>query len=173
MYICDFEEWQGDSQLIENKDWAGLVKLRKHKAEELINDSFSQWEYGEALILNKEYQKAIIFLTKLHEKEPQNINISHLILDALFGLEKSEHNFNWVKRPMVLRLNSKTTDLCKLILKKKSKKISFNSLYSDFLFEPYYLKFNKEDLLLFLSENKTFKISGNLNQILDIKINLI
>ncbi len=34
----DIEEWEGDSLLIEDEDWPGLVKLRKQRAEKRPSD---------------------------------------------------------------------------------------------------------------------------------------
>ena len=78
----DFEEWEGDYQLIQEEDWAGLVKLRKYKAEKNLHDLHSQWRYGEALVFNQEFQKALNFLTPIYKNEPEYEDVIHSILDA-------------------------------------------------------------------------------------------
>lgn len=64
----DVEEWEGDYQLIQEEDWAGLVKLRKQKAKKYLHDLQSQWRYGEALVFNQEFEKALKFLIPILQK---------------------------------------------------------------------------------------------------------
>ena len=122
----DFEQWEGDYHLIEERDWASLVKLRKQRAEKHPSDLFTQWSYGEALIFNQEFKKALEFLTTIYNRDPYYPDVIHSILDALYGLGKTEKEFDWVENPVVLKLNDETKNLCKDFLKKKRKPISFS-----------------------------------------------
>jgi len=49
----DFKEWGGDYLYIQEEDWAGLLKLRKEKANNNPKGQDCQWRYGEALAFNK------------------------------------------------------------------------------------------------------------------------
>ena len=141
----DFEEWEGDYQLIQEEDWAGLVKLRKQKAEKYLHDLNSQWRYGEALVLNQEFKQALEFLTPIYKREPDYTDVIHSILDALFGLGKTEKDFDWIEKPVVLKLNEETKKLCYEFLKNKRIPIPFLSLYEHLVIQSYYLKFKEKD----------------------------
>ena len=169
----DFEEWEGDYQLIQEEDWAGLVKLRKWKAEKRLDDLHAQWRYGEALVLNKEFNNALEFLKPIYEKEPDNMDLIHSILDALFGLGKTENDFDWVEKPVVLKLNDKTKNLCKDFLEKKRKPISFLSLYEYLIMKLYYMKFQEEDLYKYLKADGFFEFSDNEKEFWDVDIKLL
>jgi len=169
----DFEEWEGDSLLIEEENWAGLVKLRKQRAEKRTHDFYSQWSYGEALIFNQEFQKALDFLTPIYKREPNYPDVIHSILDALFGLGKTENEFDWVEKPVVLKLNDETKNLCKDFLKSKRKPVSFLSLFESLRIEFAYMKFQEEDLYKYLKTDKFFKFSDIEKEFWDVDIKLL
>ena len=100
----DFEEWEGDYQLIQEEDWVGLVKLRKWKAEKNPGDLHCQWRVGEALVFNQEFKQALDFLTPIYKKEPEYGDVIHSILDALYGLGKTENDFDWIEKPAYNRI---------------------------------------------------------------------
>jgi len=169
----NIEEWEGDSLLIEDEDWPGLVKLRKQRAEKRPSDFFSQWSYGEALIFNKEFKQAIEFLATIHKKDPYYPDVNRSILEALDGLGKTENDFEWVEMPVILELNDKTKKLCKDFLKKKRKPISFLSLYEYLMIEFDYMKFQEEELFKYLKSDNSFEFSGNEEYLGDIDIKLL
>jgi len=169
----DFEEWEGDYQFIQEEDWAGLVKLRKQKAEKNPHDLHRQWRYGEALVLNQEFNLALEFLTPIYKREPEHMDVIHSILDALYGLGKTEKDFNWIEKPIVLKLNDETKDLCKDFLKNKRKPIPFTSLYEHLIFQSYYLTFKEKDLYVYLKTVGLFKFSGDEKEFWDVDIKLL
>lgn len=169
----DFEEWEGDYQLIQEEDWAGLVKLRKQKAEKNLHDLHRQWRYGEALVLNQEFKLALEFLTPIYKREPEHMDVIHSILDALYGLGKTEKDFDWIEKPVVLKLNDETKNLCKDFLKNKRKPIPFTSLYEHLIFQSYYLTFKENDLYVYLKTDGLFKFSGNEKEFWDVDIKLL
>ena len=171
----DFESWEGDYYLIEAKDWKGLLKLRKERAEKNKHDCYDQWRYGEALVLNKQYNEAIEFLTPLHNKYPDFSDVTGTIIDALYGLGKSEGDFNWKEKPEVLKLDDKTKKICISLLKNKRKPVSLSNIYCDLLIQSDRLSFNEEDLCLFLKNDKRFDFHGEPSDkfwSMDLKIKL-
>ena len=85
-------------------------------------------------------------LEKLYYKDPHDINVKYSILDALFGLDKTESDFNWIEKPMVLRLNFEIVDICYNLLKPKRKPKEITDLYIDLMCHGY-LTFEENDLL--------------------------
>lgn len=98
----DFEEWEGEADFYNKGDWDGLVKYRKIKAAKYPHDIEVQWRFGEVYVLNKEYDKAIDLLA-LHNKEPEDPNIQHSLLDALFESGKDENYVKWIVKPEVIK----------------------------------------------------------------------
>jgi len=158
----DFEEWEGDYQLIQEEDWGGLVKLRKWKAEKNPEDLHCQWRVGEALVFNQEFKQALDLLTQIYIKESEFEDVIHSILDALYGLEKTA----------VLKLNDKTKNLCKDFLKNKKKPIPFLSIYENLLFQSDYLAFKEKELYEYLKNDEQFEFSGNELYFWDVDIKL-
>ena len=172
----DFESWEGDYQLIEAEDWEGLLKLRKERAEKNKHDQYAQWRYGEALVLNNLYNEAIEFLTPLHNKYPDSSDVSGTIIDALYGLGKSEEDFKWKEKPEVLKLDDKTKEKSISLLKNKRKPVSLVDIYCDLIIQSDYCSFKEKDLCLFLRSDKRFEFIGDQTDeywYLDIKIKLV
>ena len=155
----DFEEWEIDYEFREKEDFPGLVRYRKQKAERLPDDPYAQFYLGEAYVLNGEYEKAIAFLSKHHKHHPDNPDYHHVILDALYALGKTEDDFDWVERPVILRMSAEILDACYEFLRSKRKSRSINQLYTPFVMEGYLL-FTEEDLLKALSEDSRFVVEG-------------
>jgi hypothetical protein len=168
----DFEDWEGDYLLIQEEDWAGLVKLRKQKAEKYLNDLYSQWRYGEALVFNQEFKQALEFLTPIYKREPDYPDVIHSIIDALYGLGKTENDFDWMEKPDVLKLDDETKTLCKDFLQKKRKPISLLSLFEWLLMNSDYMTFNREELYAYLMTDGLFKFSGDEEEFWDVEVSL-
>ncbi|SNS69310.1 hypothetical protein SAMN05446037_101746 [Anaerovirgula multivorans] len=92
----DMEEWEAEADFFDKRDWKGLVEYRRQKAENHSDAPDYQWSLGEAYVRNKEYEKAISFLGDLHKKYPDDLNIQHSLLDALFAIGKDETVVNWI-----------------------------------------------------------------------------
>ena len=158
----DFEAWEPLVEFREKKDYAGLVEYCKHRAEKYPKDLYAQFYLGEAYVLNGEYEKAIEFLSHHHKKHPWNIDFQHVILDALFALGKDENGYNWVEKPIILRMSDDILDACYHFLKSKRKTRSVLEIHTHFITEGYLL-FTEDDLFKALIEDKRF-IFENLDQ---------
>lgn len=168
----DFEDWEGDYQLIQEENWAGLVKLRKQKAKNFPDDLHSLWRYGEALVYNKEFEEALKLLTPIYNVEPENSDVVHSILDALYGLGKTENDYEWLETPIVLKLNVQTIKLCEDFLKSKRKQTGFLNLIEHFIIQSYYLTFEEEELYVFLKKNGHFEFS-NEEEFWNVRVKLL
>ena len=113
------------------------------------------------------------FLTPIYKREPNYPDVIHSILDALFGLGKTENEFDWVKKPVVLKLNDETKNLCKYFLKNKRKPVSFLSLFESLIIEFAYMKFQEEDLYKYLKTDKFFEFSDIEKEFWDVDIKLL
>jgi tetratricopeptide (TPR) repeat protein len=153
----DFEEWETDYELREKEDWPGLVEYCKQRAERLPDDPYAQYYLGEAYVLNGEYDKAIEFLSEHHRRQPWNPDYHGVILDALYALGKSEDDFDWVQKPVVLRLSREVLDACYEFLRSRRKPRSVNEIRLRFVMEGYVL-FTEEDLLKALLEDGRFVV---------------
>jgi len=154
----DDEEWEADANYYYNQDWQGLVELRLQMALKNPEDVDCQWRLGEAYVLNKNYDKALIFLSELHKQEPEDPNIQQSLLDALFATGKDESSIDWVVDPNVLRLNRNILEYCYDYLKKKREPKAVYELYTD-LYAYGYPAFDDKQLLHFLFRDKRFQIS--------------
>lgn len=151
-----FEDWEGDDYYLKKNDYAGLVKYREAAAQVDPKDVYSQIRLGEAYLLNKEYEKSLVFLSKLHRKYPDFEDIQFFILDALFALGKSEKDFEWINKPCILEIEE-AIDMCEHFLKKKRKGVMISDLYCELLGTKY-LKFKEEELFDALNKDRRFEI---------------
>ena len=153
----DFEEWETDYELREKEDYPGLVEYCKQRAERLPDDPYAQFYLGEAYVLNGEYEKAIEFLSKHHKHHSDNPDYHHVILDALYALGKTEDDFDWVEKPVILRMSTEIVDACYEFLRPKRKPRSVNELYMRFIMKGYLL-FTEDDLLKALLKDSRFVV---------------
>jgi len=149
----DFEEWEGDANLIDNENWVGLLELRKQKAQKRPLDLYAQQRLAEALVINKKYIEAIEFLKPLYSVNYDSGFGIHEILDALYGLGKTEDDFNWIIKPNIFRLDKELINKCIVLLKGKRKHVSVVTIFCDLMMEADYLAFNEEKLCEFLLKN--------------------
>jgi len=171
--IDDFEAWEPDAELYYKEDWHGLLQLRKDGLQKHPNDLYAQQRYAEALVLNKKYNDAIEFLKPLYQKHYDiKFGVTEII-DALYGLGKTENDFNWIEKPDVLKLDKKTLESCSKLLKGKRKHISLGQLYTDLLIQTDYLKFNEQELSEFLiSYQEIFEFIGDKTYFFDLEVKL-
>jgi len=117
----DPEGWEREYLIYEEKRWDDLVELRKEQSEEDKNDLNAQVELGDAYVLAKRYEEALTLLTPLHQMYPQDSDVKRVILDILKLTGKTEDEFNWKRKPEVLKLDENLFQRCLTILKKKRK----------------------------------------------------
>src|SRR5437870_4273004 len=153
----DFEEWEIDAELRDKEDYPGLVEYCKQRAERFHDDPYAKYYLGEAYVLNGEYEKAIEFLSEHHKHQPDNPDYHCVILDALYALGKTEDDFDWLEKPVILRMSAEILDACYEFLRSKRKPRSVNELYTRFVMKGYLL-FIEEDLLKALSEDGRFVV---------------
>ncbi|MDD5699103.1 MAG: hypothetical protein PHH77_10850 [Victivallaceae bacterium] len=154
----DFEKWEARAELLEEGDYPGLVKYCERRAKRFPDDPYSQFYLGEAYVLNKEYEKAIVFIAEHHRKRPGIDDFKHVILDALFAQGKNENDFVWTEKPVILRMSDKILDYCYNFLKPKIKPRYINTLYLEFITKGYLL-FSEEELLKGLIEDERFIVN--------------
>jgi|GEM_PF-1842640 len=154
------EEWEAEAEFFDRKDWKGLLEYRRQKAENYPDDPDCQWGLGEAYVLNEEYEKAISLLSNLHKDYPDDTNIQHSLLDALFATGKDETVVKWVVEPNILRLDQGTLDYCYNFMKKKRKPRTVYELHLEFYNEGY-PAFNDNQLMAFLHSDNRFLLTGS------------
>jgi len=155
-----YEDWEDDYELINKGDYEGLKMLRQKIAKDNPEDIHAQWRLGEAYVLCKEYEKAIDYLETLYGNNPDDGDIEHSILDALFALGKSERDFKWVSIPKVLRLNKEISDFCYEYLKGKRKARELDEVFCQLIVEGY-LTFDEEELLNYLIKDGRFEFQND------------
>ena len=153
----DFEAGVTFQIFLDKEDYVGLVQYCKERALKNPDDPYAQFYLGHAYVLNSQYQKAIEFMQLHHKKYPRNWDYHFVILDALFALGKTEDDFDWVERPIILKMSSKIIDKCYEFMKRKRKPRSIMELYGMFVLEGYLL-FSEKDLLNALLKDGRFEI---------------
>ncbi len=155
----NFEDTVDIQTFIDCKDYPGLVQFCMQRAEKNTDDLYAQSRLGDAYVRNGEYEKAIEFMTEHHKKHPWNDNYQYVILDSLFALDKTEDDFNWDKKPIVLRMSTSIINTCYEYLKRKRKPRSIIELHGLFITEGYLL-FSELDLLNSLLNDGRFIIDN-------------
>ena len=156
--VEDWDAWcEADYYLLEEEDYVGLVEHRRARADCRPDDPYAQSALGVAYVLNGEYQKAIDFLSEHHRDFPENTDYQHTLLDALFALGKTEDDFDWAERPVILRLTQQTLDACYEYLKPKRKPRSGSLLHLEVTTGGYPL-FDADQLLEALQADCRFSI---------------
>ena len=153
--LDDFESWEPYAKLIEEEDYLGLVRYCKKIAEQFPDSLYAQYYLGDAFVLNGEYEKAIEFLSEHHRKHPWNKDYQHVILNALFALEKTEDDFNWFEEPIILRMSEDVVDACYKFLRRKRNPRPVFIIYMEFVTEGY-LHFTEKDLFNALLNDERF-----------------
>ena len=150
----DFEDWEADYELINNEDWKGLVKWRKSKYDKNPKEHYNQFYYGDALVKNGEFYKAIEILTEAYNQYPESTDIIHCLLNALFKSGKTEKDFQWKSEPKILSLDNETLELSRKYLKHKRQHRSVYDIYYDLFMAEVYLNFTENELIQTIVPNK-------------------
>ena len=168
-----FEDWEGDMILFENEDWINLLKLRKKRAKSEPSDLYAQQRFAEALNLNKRFTDTLDFITPIYKANYESGFGIHEIIDALYGLDKSENDFEWIIKPKVIKLDSDALKLCIDFLKPKRKPSSILDIYCDLIMNGDYFAFDEKQLGAFLLMNlEIFDIKSESEYFWDMQIKL-
>ncbi len=147
-YLCEgeFEGWEIDYELLEKKDYAGLVAHYQAVVEWQPGHPHWLHKLGEAYLLNGEPEKAIELLSEPHRQNPYHEDLQHVILGALFALGKDETEFDWVERLPVYRLDASFLERCHAYLKPKREPLDAEGLRLELGIHGY-CAFTSQDLL--------------------------
>lgn len=132
------------------EDWIGLLELREGRAKKHPSDLYAQQRFAEVLNLNKRYKETLDLVTPLYRKNYESGFGVYEIIDALYGLGKTENDFNWIIKPIVLKLDSYTLQLCIDFLRPKRKVTSITDKYCELIMKADYWTFNEKDLAEYL-----------------------
>ncbi len=169
----DPESWEGDYELYEMEDWVGLLNLREKNAKKHPSDLYAQQRYAEALNLNKRYNDTLDFIAPLYKANYEIVFGVHEIIDALYGLGKTENDFNWINKPDILKLDSNLIKLCTDFLRPKRKSVSVTDIYCDLLVKSDYCAFNEQELANYLVKlTDIFAVQIDTEYIMDSKLKL-
>ena len=158
--VLDFEAWEPYQEFLDKEDYPGLVRYCERQAERAPDDLYAQYYLGDAYVLNAEYKKAIKFMAEHHRKHPWNGDYQYVILNALFALGKTEDDFDWFEKPVVLRISPDIVDTCYELLKRKRNPRTVMELRTQFITEGYLL-FTEEDLLEALVNDGRFDVKNS------------
>ncbi|HCE44669.1 MAG TPA: hypothetical protein DET40_14090 [Lentisphaeria bacterium] len=153
----DFEAWEAYAELLENKDYPGLVAYCERVVARHPEDLYAQERLGDAYVLDGQYEMAIQAMGSIHRKFPDIDAFQHVILDALFALGKTEDDYEWVAAPSVLRLGKPVLDMCYEFLRPRRKPRDVAFLEID-LMRHGYLAFSCELLLNALLADSRFVV---------------
>ena len=94
-------------------------------------------------------------------------------MEALQGLGKSEHDFDWIVKPKIIKIDAEALRLCAKFLKPKKSFCSITDIYCDLIIQGDYSNFNEAQLGAFLLKNTdSFDIKSDNEHLWDIKIKL-
>jgi hypothetical protein len=156
--VYDYEDWEIEYELIEHEDWTGLILYRQSVLCRHPDSLEAKSALGDAYVRASEYQKALDYLAPLHREHPDIIDIQWNILEALFGLGRNENDFDWVEKPVILRINESLLDRCYEYLRPKHKPRSLMDICSELILGGNYQDFKEEELLSALKSDKRFKV---------------
>lgn len=153
----DFEAWEVHAELFENEDYPGLVDYCEREVARHPEDLHAQNRLGDAYVLNGQYEKAIHAMGECHRRFPDIDAFQHVILDALFASGKAEEDYDWIRKPCVLRIGRAVLDDCHDYLCPKRRPREVEELRLE-LMSKGYLTFSAEELLQALADDPRFVI---------------
>ncbi|MBF0313522.1 MAG: hypothetical protein HQK50_05395 [Oligoflexia bacterium] len=130
---CSFyqENWEVEAELYYSQNWEELLKYQEQIAREKPDCIEEQWKLCERYIDNGLYEKALCYLSRLYNKDPDNYDIVHSLIEVLLLLGCDESEFNWKRPPRVLRPSLEILDICYDYLRLKRRPRNFFELYSN------------------------------------------
>jgi tetratricopeptide (TPR) repeat protein len=153
----DFEAWEAYAELLESGDYPGLVACCEREVARHPEGLHAQERLGRAYMLNGQYEKAIQAMGEIHREFPDMEAFQHVILDALFALNKTEDDYEWISAPRVLRLGKSVRDTCYEFLRPKRKPRVVADLEIELMMDGY-LTFSCEALLETLVADNRFVV---------------
>ena len=158
--VYDFEDWEIEYEIFENQDWNGLILYRQSDLRRHPDSLEAKSALGDAYVRAGEYQKALDYLAPLHREHPDITEIQWNILEALFGLGMNENDFDWIEKPVLLRINETLLDQCYEYLRPKRKPMSVIDICNALVTGKGYQDFKVDELLLALKADIRFKVGG-------------
>ena len=155
----DFESWEDIYDFHERRDYAGLVAYCEEELRRSPKDLYAAERLAGAYVLNGDYETAISFGVGLHRAHPSISMFTRHILDALFAVGKTEHDFDWTIPPSVLRLDQRVIDDCYDLLRTKRKPRTIADFHVE-LWDDAYVAFSDDDLLQCLRDDARFVVNG-------------
>lgn len=155
-------KWEEMDELLYKQNYKALIEYCKEALKRYPDEYTIIFRLGEAYVSEKEYTKAIGFMTPYYKEEPDNIDYQHIILDALFESGKTEKDFEWITTPSILHMSKEVIDDCYDFLRSlrsKEKAMDIAGIYINcFISEQKYLTFKEEDLFSELQKDDRFII---------------
>lgn len=169
----DYEEWEDEVYFYDREDWSGLLDLQKRRAEKDPTDLQRQEKYAIALNLNQKFDETLKLLEPLYRKNYKFGYGINEIMKALLGLNRTEKDFKWIKKPDILKLDEETINLCINLLKGKRKPISISDIFTKFIVKADFLYFNEQAFAEYLSKfTNLFNLFGDSSDFWNMKIKL-
>ncbi|OGV77817.1 MAG: hypothetical protein A3K19_16250 [Lentisphaerae bacterium RIFOXYB12_FULL_65_16] len=155
-----FEDWEGYAALVEAEDYPALVAYCEADVRRHPRDVYAQARLGGAYVLNGQYQTAIDFLGPCHQGCPESGDIQFAILDALFALGRTENDFAWVAKPVVVRLDRAILDRCWEYLRRRPRGAYVVADLKALFIMDGYIKFTCAELHQALVADSRFKVDA-------------
>ncbi len=165
----DFEDWEDHHAFHQSKDYKGLVAYCEADFRRYPSDLYAAERLAEAYILDKQFHKAIQFCGQMHRRFPSIESFQHNLLDALFALGKSEHDFDWLEHPTIVRLDADVRDKCCEFLRGKRKPRSIDELHCTVWLGDYVV-FTATELLEYLRADARFLTVDDGPDYADVKL---
>ena len=140
-----------------NKNWEGLLKYLLLLEERKQLPPSWRWQIGQMYVYNNQAQSGLDYLYKLHFQDPHHPDVQLTIFEALKALKKSEHSFNWIKKPEIKAIERDTLLECYNLIREKKNAIPLFILYS-ILKQSQICPFDEFDLLFALKRDIRFHI---------------
>jgi len=153
----EFEGWEVDYYLLNNKQYDKLITLREQNLEKTPDDIHLILELSEAYCLNREYLKALKILEKIYREGVDDFTVGCMILETIWVLGKDEKEFDWYEAPRIFNLDEQVSNYCFEFLKGKRKAVPIYSLYLSF-YGVGYTKFDEAQLYELLTKDPRFLI---------------